>query len=279
MMPKTRSYLALAALMMVAAAALATGGSEDWDGSSAEFGRARNFDAIHNSTSADLEIRIGDRWSVQAQGTREMLEDLRVEVQRDVLVIERKRPMLRLPRGSRVSIEIVVPRLSELRLTGSGDAKLTGDLRAETFDLRATGSGSTEFEGDVGRLSIQAQGSGDVRFEGRARQTSLQLTGSGEADLDIRTDEIEGRITGSGSITLRGEANRGDFTLTGSGDLEAGRFVMQDVTLILTGSGSAEVDVRGTLSGRLTGSGDLAYSGDPILELRSTGSGKAREMD
>ena len=103
------------------------------------------------------------------------------------------------------------------------------------------------------------------------------MAGSGDIDLKISSNSVESSIAGSGDIELNGSTKDLTTKITGSGDFDGSDLDSTNVTAKITGSGGANVVCNGELKVRITGSGDLRYSGNPTnRDTKVTGSGSVR---
>lgn len=196
------------------------------------------FERITVRGPDDVIIRHGGRFSIEASGPESELERLELEVDGDELTIGRKRESFQIGRITKksVKLEITLPRLTAVRLTGSGDIdadRLEGDAVA----ARLTGSGNLK----IGVLA--------------GRQAEIAIAGSGDVEIDGgKIEKGVYNISGSGNIDAKGlVASHVDVSLAGSGDIEAGA--------------TEEADVR------VMGSGDVALTGGAKCATRTMGSG------
>ena len=159
-------------------------------------------------------------------------------------------------------MRVYVPALDggSIETMGSGDISLAGGtLTGGSFDIRTGGSGDIS-------LSLEAD---DVR---------LSVNGSGDMDMAVKAAVLEVESRGSGDIGISGTAQRMGVSISGSGELEAAGLQAQDADVNLSGSGDAYVTVTGSLTGSVSGSGDLEYSGDPAgVDVSENGSGSIRK--
>ena len=139
----------------------------------------------------------------------------------------------------RSRIDITVPKLEELTVDGSGDIEVT-NVQSEEFDIEISGSGDVDLtEMNAGEMYISIDGSGDVRADGQAQQLEIGINGSG--------------------------------------DVDARRLEAEDVTVKVHGSGDVKVFASESFYGRVYGSGDITYWGNPENESsRVSGSGDIR---
>lgn len=106
----------------------------------------------------------------------------------------------------------------------------------------------------------------------------LEVTGSGDAAVRALD---EPRLTvvsqGSGNLSLAGRVDTLELELEGSGDVAATDLACGAVQVDTTGSGDIALGTVEALEARLTGSGDIEYTGRPaILRTEVEGSGSVR---
>lgn len=124
--------------------------------------------------------------------------------------------------------------------------------------------------------SVSLAGSGDIENSGtiNAEDFKVSLAGSGDINLRVNSDSLESKIAGSGDIELSGSTKNLMTKIAGSGDFDGKQLESVNVTAKITGSGSANVVCNGELKVRITGSGDVNYSGKPTnKDTKVTGSG------
>ena len=132
---------------------------------------------------------------------------------------------------------------------------------------------------DIDKVSLT--GSGDLMNQDVITSENLKvgITGSGDVILDIVTVSVDGSVTGSGDLTLIGKTENLNASVTGSGDFHGFGLDSKNTDASVTGSGDAEVVSTVNFKGRVSGSGDIDYKGNPGKEdIKVSGSGSI-EMD
>ena len=130
---------------------------------------------------------------------------------------------------------------------------------------------------DINEVSLA--GSGDLWSDDTISSTNLEvsLAGSGDINLDIQTTSVESSIAGSGDIKLSGKTTNLEASIAGSGDFEAFDLISDNTEVSISGSGDAQVVSNVSIKGRVSGSGDIAYKGNPTKEdTKVSGSGTIR---
>ena len=188
--------------------------------------------------------------------------------------------------------------LEYVKLSQNGDGVLTVDyddglnimffrqmrVYVPTLDggsIETMGSGDISMAGGTltgGSFDIRTGGSGDISLALEADDVRLSISGSGDMDIAVKSAVLEVESRGSGDIGIGGTVQLMGVSISGSGEFEAARLQAQDADVNLSGSGDAYVTVTGSLTGSVSGSGDLAYSGDPTgVNVSDNGSGSVRK--
>src|SRR5437868_12449870 len=166
---------------------------------------------FHTPGPIDLQVQIpsgvvhvetvdGDESFVSVVGEEKLVEQTRVELEGDRLVVQLEGKTsfgisitigdFRLGNGKALEVRAKIPHASRARLaTASADMKLRG--RYEELDAK-TASGDLRLEGEVERDAVVKTVSGDVRIDrvgGELRVTSV----SGDLDVAAVGGSIEAR--------------------------------------------------------------------------------------
>ena len=194
-----------------------------------------NFDGISLQISAKVIIRQGANYQVTAQGYGNIIDRLRLNVQNGIWYIETTNGCIN--NFGNLTITVTMPRLSSLRISGSGD--ITSD---NIFSVN--------------------------------NNVDLNISGSGKMDLGLKAEDVNCRISGSGDIFLEGSANNFYHQVSGSGDLQAYSFKTRRSEVQTSGSGDTQISASDYLKVRISGSGDVFYRGNPNIDSSISGSGR-----
>ncbi len=175
-----------------------------------------DFSAIHTSGSTDIEITIGETFSVEIEADDNLLELLETEVRHGTLFVSfADGYSINTRYGSR--LKITMPELNEIDIRGSSDIIASG-LSGEELIVSIAGSGDVKLSGEVESVEVDIRGSGDVDAKKLvAREAHVSIKGSGDVRIAV-DDYIDARISGSGDITYYGDP-RVKKRIRGSGDI------------------------------------------------------------
>lgn len=120
-------------------------------------------------------------------------------------------------------------------------------------------------------------GSGEVTTPDTIRSTQFtaDLNGSGNARLKVDANELRLYLSGSGNIRAEGKSRDYQANIEGSGNIHADAVKTVNANVKITGSGNQSISVSDRLDARITGSGNIRYSGNPpTVNVHISGSGK-----
>jgi hypothetical protein len=195
-----------------------------------------NFTAVNLLSSDDVRLNQGPQFSIRAQGAVSDLDSLELILKDGALQIGRKKDAP--ANGKKVRLDITLPTLTAVTVTGSGDVD-SGALTAEALTLSVTGSGDLKIASLTGKTA------------------KFAVTGSGEL-------EVKG-----------GQIDSGEYSVTGSGDLDANGLAARQLTISVAGSGDVDALASGTAAIQILGSGDVKVKGGAQCTTKKVGSGKA----
>jgi hypothetical protein len=110
--------------------------------------------------------------------------------------------------------------------------------------------------------------------------SELSLSGSGDITSkdNIKNDKFMAKLSGSGNFNLGVDSNSLELNLSGSGNVHlkgnADNLKSKNVDVNVSGSGNSKVNCNESLTARVSGSGDIKYTGNPEKrDVKVSGSG------
>ena len=101
-----------------------------------------------------------------------------------------------------------------------------------------------------------------------------------ELTIDVYLPELKAvSLSGVGKITING-GNAAELTLSlsGTGSVDAQNFQVQNVSINHSGVGTARIWVTNSLTGTLSGVGNILYRGNPAINVNRTGIGRVEPL-
>lgn len=198
----------------------------------------KGFSRINYGISGNLEVKLGNEYSVVLEGEKSDLNRIISEVSGDRLTL--KHDNMRFGNFGKVNVYVTMPSVTGLSVSGSGKAVILDPVRTEDLDLNVSGSG---------RLVTS----------------------------DLAVENIDCGISGSGNITIAGGTVKNvDLTISGSGNFSGEEATISMLDVSVSGSGSCTCFVAESIDASISGSGSVYYKGDPSVRARVSGSGRVR---
>ncbi|MDG1708237.1 MAG: DUF2807 domain-containing protein [Emcibacteraceae bacterium] len=203
------------------------------------------FTKVQLNTSSDINIKMGNSYSIEMVGDEERIANTILEIKGDTLKIKHKKGRYNYDNDQDMMINVVMPNIEDMQINGSGDAEVEGV--------------------DNAKLGLGINGSGDLKVSGKTEELEISINGSG----DISMDEVDGKnvevsINGSGDVMLDGGTCQSlEIDIHGSGDVEAKDMKCVDVNVDVSGSGDSEVYASNSLTFDSHGSGNVDVYGKP----------------
>ncbi|HYW14600.1 MAG TPA: head GIN domain-containing protein [Allosphingosinicella sp.] len=207
-----------------------------------------DFDKVQVDGPYRVTLTTGRSSSARAEGSREALDHVSIDVQGGTLRVRRNRSAWGSPPGGGSG--------------GGGGGGGAGPVAVTltTRDLRnasVVGSGSLDIDGAKGL------------------RVDLSVSGSGRLNVgSVDSDNLIVGLLGGGRITLAGRTKQLKATVQGSGDLAASGLSADDAQIASDTAGNVAVAVMRTAKVTATGAGDVEIIGSPTCTVQAKGSGQ-----
>lgn len=191
--------------------------------------KTSDYDGISCAGFMDYILVSGDEGTITLEGEENLLEYIVAEVKDNTLkVYVKKNFNLKTSKNKTIKITIPFKDITNVSLAGSGDLWNEDKITSNKLDVA--------------------------------------LAGSGDVTITVDASVVEGKLAGSGNLTLKGNTNSLVAKIAGSGDFHGFELQSNDTEVSISGSGDAEVVSNKSIIGRVAGSGDIAYRGNPEKE-------------
>lgn len=173
------------------------------------------FSSVELAGTNNVTILVGGKQRVVVRGDDNLLDHVTTTVRDGRLVVGTRGSFTT---ASPMSVEIGVPALDALTLSGSGT--VTADnIRAQTLSVALIGSGLLRAGGTANRLDVSLAGSGDAQLEQLvARDVHAVLAGSGRI-LVHATRKLDASVPGTGTILYSGNPANVKTNVSGQGEI------------------------------------------------------------
>lgn len=194
--------------------------------------------------NVDLRMRQGSTPQLIVRAQPKWMPKITTSHGGERLVIETEKQSWTVGREATPVVELTIPNLRELGISGSGDADVSG------------------FKGD--QLQLSLAGSGNAKFAGQYNAVKASMAGSGNLKMDAGAGEkMDFNLAGSGDATVSGSGKTLVLSLAGSGAFNGKDLKVDSVRVSSAGSGNAAVFAASAIAVSAVGSGDVSVYGKP----------------
>jgi hypothetical protein len=199
-----------------------------------------DYDGISVSGFFDVVLVSGKEGTITVKGEENLLPYIKVEVKDNVLNIYSEKN-INISTNEDIILTVPFEQISAVSLSGSGDVKSKNTIVAKIFKTK--------------------------------------LSGSGDLTLDVKATDFEANLSGSGDVVLTGNSDSFTSKISGSGDVDAVNLITKKANVTISGSGDMKVNCSESLYARVSGSGDIAYKGNPqSKDTKVNGSGEISKI-
>ena len=172
------------------------------------------FSSVELAGSNNVTVHVGGTQSVVVHADHNLLGRITTRAQAATLLIGNTAGSF--TTKSPMSVDVSVPALKALKLTGSGVISVTG-VKTASLAVTLSGSGVLRASGSASQLDVTLAGSGDAQLKQLvAREVHAVVSGSGRI-LVTATKSLSAAVPGSGAIIYSGNPAHVTTSVTGSG--------------------------------------------------------------
>lgn len=165
----------------------------------------RDFDAIEIGGAYELDVIVGEDFSVELSGPSEEMARVEATLKNGALVLGTKKRARGEHRGDHKGVKAVVtmPALKRLSVSGVVDADISG-VRANEFKLDLSGVGEVNVAGACDKLIARVSGVGEVDAQSlQCKTVDVKVAGIGEARV-YASESVSAEVSGMGGIMVYG---------------------------------------------------------------------------
>jgi hypothetical protein len=177
------------------------------------------FSSLDLAGSNIVNITVGAPQSVVVHADTNLLRDVTTQVAAGTLIIGDTGGSF--TARSPMSVQVSVPSLTALRLSGSGQISVTG-ISTPRLTVSLPGSGMLTAAGTATQLYVTLDGSGEAQLgQLIARDVHVVVSGSGLVQLTATTS-LDAAVPGTGTILYSGNPSKVTTSVTGTGSVTPG---------------------------------------------------------
>ena len=196
-----------------------------------------DFNTVHVSGIFDVRITQSDTYTVNVDANHNFFRNLDVSKEGETLRIRHSRHIGWRAALVKPRVELTMPGLKELRLSGATGVHISGFNSSESFKLDTSGACSLEGDITAGTIDFDVSGAGRVRLNGSSRDAVIRSSGANRIDLH--------------------------------------EFSIVNAAVKLSGASRLSANVSGRLDARLSGASYFGWRGEPVMgDIRTSGAAR-----
>lgn len=184
------------------------------------------FNRLEVSGAYTVFIRQGPAQEVVAIGTESAIDAISIEVNDGQLEIS-KRGVLNMS-NSDVRLFITVTQMKEISVSGAVTLESKNRIDGSDLEIEASGASSLDLKVDMNNVRINASGASNIDLEGRSRTCQIEMSGSS--------------------------------------DLDADEWIVNRMSIEISGASDADVHATETLEVEASGASSVSYRGNPTVD-------------
>jgi hypothetical protein len=203
------------------------------------------FNAIDLDVSlkAVINIQPGSQPGIQFKSYENILKHIKTKVEGGTLRIYSDLDDTWTMSGDDVAMQITMPSISGLSLSGSPDAVINGNITGSDFKLDISGAS-------------------DVKID------------------NVNVDNFAVTVSGAGDIEVKGGAvKHASYDINGAGTLKAFPLQADEASATISGAGTSTVTALNKLTANINGAGTIRYKGHPTITQQVSGVGTISEAN
>jgi hypothetical protein len=170
--------------------------------------------------------------------------------------------------GRITSTERMATEFSGIVLKGTGNINIHF---SENYKVKVTTDSNIQ---DI----VKIKAKNGVLYIDEEREESINPT---KLKIDVYLPELENiTLKGAGNIKIEdgNTASVLNLTLSGAGNIEAQNYKVENVNVNLSGAGNIKTWATNTLTGDISGFGNILYKGNPVKIINITGIGNVKKL-
>jgi hypothetical protein len=182
------------------------------------------FTSLEVNTVGNIEYTPSSHFSVSAEGSEDLINDLTVTVRNNRLELSTKSRLKKLfgsRQSGKLTIRITAPTLNHIESNGVGNISAP-HFASGTLEIRSDGVGNIEIKGTANSVSVESNGVGNVNLADlKSSQVHVESNGVGNVTCHA-TESLEINSNGVGSVIYYGNPKTRQISRNGVGKVKAG---------------------------------------------------------
>lgn len=179
-----------------------------------------------------------------------------------------------------VKVTVGLSALEVIDLSGAATLNVKDSFSEKTCKIDLSGASKTRISKlSANDLKIDASGASELVSAGSGNIITLDASGAAKLFLTYTADDLKADLSGASKVSIKGAADKTSLDCSGASNFDGESFQTKTVRVDISGAAKAEIEVKKSITGEVTGASTLRYIGDPdrvILE-KSRGASVSRK--
>jgi hypothetical protein len=176
-----------------------------------------SFSAIDLQGGYEVELRQGEKESLEIETDQNLLALISSEVENGTLIVEQEKNNIR---STEMILYITVRDINSIRVSGAVDMKGAKEMTFSKLNLSVSGAGSIWLAVKSSSLVTEIYGAGTITLKGESAEARIRIAGAGSVSafgLQCSKAAVNIEGTGSAKVNVKDEL---DVAISGVGSVE-----------------------------------------------------------
>jgi hypothetical protein len=177
-----------------------------------------DFSSVSVSSGFEFAITQSNSFSVKTTTDENLQNYIQISKSGDTLAVELK-PGYSIT-TSTLRVEISMPSLSRLALSGGAHGSASGFVSTNNFEIIASGGSRVQMQGQAGDLTINASGGSQLNLSNcTVMNANVDLSGGSQAEISS-SGRIDANVSGGSHLFYSGNPTLGNINVSGGATVE-----------------------------------------------------------
>jgi hypothetical protein len=208
----------------------------------------KDFTGVQVGSSFDVSLTPSSSYNISITAAQDRFNSIKVVDFGGILEVSMKLSFWDFWRNfsSKPKLEVSLPELDILNLSGASTGTATGFTSTNDFQLTLSGASSADI--GIG-----------------AYDTSIAVTGGSNATGVLNIHDLALDASGASNVVLSGTSNNLNLQVSGASGADLGNLQVNNATVKLSGASDGIVDASGKLDTYASDASNLSYVGNPTI--------------
>lgn len=163
------------------------------------------------------------------------------------------------------TVNINMPELLELRVSGANNGSATGFHTTQDFKLKVHGASTLIAEFGAGNSEIDVAGASRIELAAQVKDVKFNVAGASRVSGSLEAEKGQIHIAGASRTGLNGAIGEARIDVAGASRLDLADFSVRIASIKVVGASQCSVNVQDKMDADLAGASKLLYGGNPVM--------------